>query len=262
MTGPFAWLRILYRLPWLLLHLLVGTPFTVLCQGRAGRAIPCGTRRLDEVVLTWWARTVCRIFGLRRQISGSIQPGPVLVAANHISFLDIQLLHSVASMGFVAKAEIGNWPLLGRMAEAGGTVFHRRGSHDSASDVAAQMQDRLTAGERVAIFPEGGILAGTGVKRFHARLFGAAIETGAPVQPAMLRYIRDGARYDDITFRPGEHFLANFLRLLIQPPCVAELQLLPLIDSRGRQRRELAEAAESAVRTAYEANPGSGLGKG
>jgi len=259
-TSPFAWLRILYRLPWLLLHLLVGTPLTVLCQSRTGHSIPCGARRLDEVMLTWWARTVCRIFGLRRQVFGSIRSGPVLVAANHISFLDIQVLHSVASMGFVAKAEIGRWPLLGRMAEAGGTVFHHRGSHDSASGVATQMQTRLAAGERVAIFPEGGILAGAGVKRFHARLFGAAIEAGAPVQPAMLRYVRDGVRYDAITFRPGEHFLANFLRLLIQPTCVAELQLLPIIDSRDRQRRELAEAAEAAVRAAFVSDPGAKLG--
>jgi 1-acyl-sn-glycerol-3-phosphate acyltransferase len=162
-------------------------------------------------------------------------------------------LHSLGPMGFVAKAEIDTWPLVGWMARAGETVFHRRGSHDSASDVLAAMTERLQAGGRIAIFPEGGILPGAGIKRFHARMFGAAISTGARVQPVMLRYSRGGESYGDITFRPGEHFLRNFLRLLAQRKCVAEVHLLDPFDAAGRQRRELAAAAETAVRAAFEA---------
>ena len=90
------------------------------------------------------------------------------------------------------------------------------------------------------------------MKRFHARLFAAAIETGSPVQPVMIRYRRDGRHYPDMTFLPGEHFIANFFRLLSQKRCVAELCILPLIDSSGMQRRDLAKASELAVRAAYE----------
>jgi len=111
----------------------------------------------------------------------------------------------------------------------------------------------LEAGERIAIFPEGGILHGSGVKRFHARMFGAAISTGAPVQPVMLRYSRAGALYEDITFRPNENFLANFLRLLMQPSGIAEVRFLPPLDSTGKRRRDLAEEAEAAVRDAFAA---------
>ena len=101
-------------------------------------------------------------------------------------------------------------------------------------------------------FPEGGILPGDGVKRFHARLFAAAIESGVPVQPVMIRYRRDGNHYPGMTFLPGEHFIANFFRLLRQRPCVAELSVLRLIDSNNRQRRDLATASEAAVRAAFE----------
>ena len=199
----------------------------------------------------WWSAMMCRIFGLRREASGRLQPGAQLIVANHISWIDIPLLHSFAAMGFVAKAEIGQWPVIGWLADLGNTVFHHRGSHDSASGVLTAMVTGLEAGERIAIFPEGGILHGPGVKRFHARLFGAAISTAAPVQPVMLRYSRAGALYEDITFRPNEHFLANFLRLLMQPPCVADVQFLPPLDSAGRRRRDLAEEAEAAVRQAF-----------
>ena len=195
----------------------------------------------------WWANGVCRIFGVRRKILGSFRPGPQLVAANHISWLDIEVLHSISTMGFVAKAEIETWPVAGWIAKVGDTVFHHRGSHDSSSSAAQALNQRLAEGRKVAIFPEGGVLPGHGVKRFHARLFAAAIDSQVPVQPVMVRYLRDGKPYPDITFLAGEHFGANLMRLLRQPACVAEVHILAEIPSLGRQRRELAAQAEAAV---------------
>jgi 1-acyl-sn-glycerol-3-phosphate acyltransferase len=247
-------LRLIYRLPFLLLHVCISTPVTVFCQNSAIRAVRLAGQPLGEMMACWWSRVVCHIFGIRRNLSGEFTPGAQLVAANHISWIDIVLLHSFTAMGFVAKAEIDNWPLLGVVARAGGSVFHQRGSHDSASGVAAAMATRLRENRKVAIFPEGGILPGEGVKRFHARLFAAAIETGVPVQAVMLRYLRDGSRYDEITFLPGEVFGINFLRLLMQKSCVADVRVLPLIHPTGRQRRQLAGEAEEAVRAAYESD--------
>jgi 1-acyl-sn-glycerol-3-phosphate acyltransferase len=248
LTGIF---RLGYRIPFLLIHLLIGTPVTVLSQGPRARSFLLGGQPLAERLSCWWSRIICRIFGIQRKLSGEFQPGAQLVVANHISWIDIALLHSFAAMGFVAKAEIDSWPLLGTLARAGQSVFHRRGSHDSASGVMAQMIARLEENRRVAIFPEGGILPGDGVKLFHARLFAAAIETQKPVQPVMLRYLREGSRYDDITFLPGENFMVNFIRLLMQKRCIADVQVLPLIDSAGKQRRQLASEAEIAVREAF-----------
>jgi 1-acyl-sn-glycerol-3-phosphate acyltransferase len=248
-----AYLRLLYRFPWFLLHLLIGTPITVLLQYPFGQRIRLGGRPLAETTLRAWGWMTCRIFGLRIRADGAFPPGAQLVAANHISWIDIPLLHSQSQLGFVAKAEIQGWPVIGYMARVGGTVFHRRGSHDSASGVAAVMGERLREGGKVAIFPEGGILPGHGIKRFHGRMFAAAIETGVPVQPVMVRYLRQGEYARDITFLPGEHFVGNFFRLMRQPPCIAEVAILPAIDPAGMQRRPLASAAESAVRAAFEA---------
>jgi len=244
--------RLCYRIPFFLVHLFISTPVTVLCQGPKLRSIQIAGRPLGEILSCWWSRMICRIFGIRRQLTGDFLPGAQLVVANHISWIDIAVLHSFTAMGFVAKAEIDGWPLLGTLARAGGSVFHRRGSHDSASGVAAAMTERLRENRKVAIFPEGGILPGLGVKLFHARLFAATIEAGTPVQPVMLRYLRAGSRYDDITFLPGENFLVNFLRLLMQKTCVADVRVLPLIETAGRQRRQLAGEAEQAVREAFD----------
>jgi 1-acyl-sn-glycerol-3-phosphate acyltransferase len=239
----------------LLVHLLIGLPLTMLSIGTPAGAIRIGARSLDIIMLNWWSGTTCSIFGLERNIQGKFQPGAQLIVSNHISWLDIQLLHSVSPMGFVAKAEIRNWKLAGRVATFGETVFHQRGSHDSSSGVSTLMVQRLQQGKKVAIFPEGGILPGDGVKRFHARMFAAAIETGLPVQPVMIRYLRDDRHYTGMTFLRGEHFMANLFRLLRQRRCIAEVSILPLIYPEGKQRRELANESETAVRAAFERGP-------
>jgi len=252
MTERLAIFRLTYRLPLLLLHLLIGTPVTVLCQTSPGRAIRVKGRPVSEWTSCWWSGVICFIFGLRVRVSGEFDKGAQLVVANHISWIDITLLHSIDAMGFVAKAEISRWPLVGSLARFGGVVFHQRGNHDSASGVATLMADRLREQRKVAIFPEGGILPGAEVKFFHARMFAAAIETGTPVQAVMLRYLRDGKLCGDVNFLPGEHFVANFFRLLTQKPCIADVHILAEISSAGKQRRQLAGQAETMVRAAYQ----------
>lgn len=247
--------RLLYRLPWLSLQLLIGLPLTLLSFLPPFTRLQFFGRSVNEILRAWWAGSICRIFGLRRRVSGRLAPGAQLIAANHISWIDIPVLHSLAAMGFVAKAEIERWPLAGPLARVGETVFHHRGSHDSARGVVDVMAERLRAGRKVAIFPEGGILPGPGIKRFHARLFAAVQATGAPVQPVMLRYLRSGVLDEDITFRPGERFAGNVLRLLGRPPCVVEVWILPPISPAELPRRELARRVQSAVEAAFASAP-------
>ena len=247
--------RLLYRIPWVLFHLLVALPLTLLSFLPFIRVFRVRGRPVNECMQLWWGTGVCRIFGVERKVIGSFPPGPQLVSANHISWLDIEVLHSISPMGFVAKAEIESWPIAGWVATFGETVFHHRGSHDSSSNAAQALNERLAEGRKVAIFAEGGILEGEGVKRFHARMFAAAIESRVPVQPVMLRYLRDGKPYPEVTFLPDEHFGANLFRLLRQRPCVAEVHILPEIPSEGRQRKELAAQAEEAVAAAFQSDP-------
>jgi 1-acyl-sn-glycerol-3-phosphate acyltransferase len=251
MTVTSGYWRLLYRVPWLLLHVVISLPLTMLSLSFPLRYLRIRQRPAGEYAQCWWSATTCRIFGLTCRVTGSVAPGAALVAANHISWLDIQVLHGVSPMGFVAKAEIGNWPLAGWIAGFGETIYHHRGSHDSASSVVEVMVQRLKAGRKVAIFAEGGILPGDGVKRFHARLFAAAIESEAPVQPVMLRYLRAGKLYPEITFLPHENFMQNFFRLLRQPSCIAEVCFAAPIEVQGKQRRELAGEAQAVVAMAF-----------
>ncbi len=62
------------------------------------------------------ARCWCWVFGIRIKVVGTPAKAPTLIAANHLSWLDIITIHSACAMGFVAKAEIEKWFLFSYMA--------------------------------------------------------------------------------------------------------------------------------------------------
>jgi 1-acyl-sn-glycerol-3-phosphate acyltransferase len=210
-----------------------------------------GSRKADGHAVRL-ARRLAWLYGVRVKVAGQPQSGPVLIAANHISWLDIPVLHSACAMGFVAKAEIDDWPVFRSIARTGGTIFHQRGNHDSAAGVTALMAQRLGEGRAVAIFPEGGILAGAPIRVFHARMFKAAVDAECPVQPVMVRYVRDGRIDTEVAFRVGESMAMNLCRQLARPTSVAEVCFLPVIGTAGQPRRLLAESAREAVVKCYE----------
>lgn len=231
--------------------LLILFPVLLLINSHRRRGTKEGDLKADEI----GARLSCRLvwfFGIRAQVRGTPAAAPVLIAANHVSWLDIPVLHTACAMGFVSKAEVERWPVFSYIARTGETIFHHRGSHDSASDVARLMTQRLKQGRRVAIFPEGGIKPGQSMRVFHARMFRAAVDAECEVQPVMLRYMRNGRRDGDVAFRPGESMLMNFIRMLAQPAAIADIKFLPPMDATGQPRRILADAARAAVMGSYD----------
>ncbi|MGA9573357.1 MAG: 1-acyl-sn-glycerol-3-phosphate acyltransferase [Lysobacterales bacterium] len=210
-----------------------------------------GSRKADAHAVRL-ANRLAWLFGIRVVVTGQPQSGPVLMAANHISWLDIPVLHSACAMGFVGKAEIESWPVFRNIARTGGTIFHQRGNHDSAAGVNSLMVQRLGEGRAVTIFPEGGIEAGVPIRIFHARMFKAAVDVGCPVQPVMVRYVRNGHIDTDVAFRVGESMAMNLCRQLARPKSVAEVHFLPVISAVDQPRRVLADGARAAVVGSYE----------
>ena len=244
---PMRPLRYLVRVPLIVLHLLVSLPLTLLTINTLGERVRTRSGEcLEHRAIRWWQATLMRLFGFRVVRHGEPLSGAALLVANHLSWLDITLIHSQRMAGFVAKAEIAGWPMVGWLATRGGTIFHRRGSTDSLASVAVQMVDRLARGEAVAVFPEGGTGPGDRVRTFHARIFQAAIDAGVPAQPVALQFVRDGVPTPDIAFRPGERFLPNVLRVLGEPATEAHVHFLEPVAPIANRRR-MAEAARARI---------------
>jgi 1-acyl-sn-glycerol-3-phosphate acyltransferase len=195
----------------------------------------------------WWSGALVRCFGFRVRRVGEPLPGAVMFVANHVSWLDIELMHSQRVMAFVAKEEISRWPLVGWLATRAGTIYHRRGSTHSLGAVQEQMVDRLRSGMAVGIFPEGGTGPGDRVRTFHARIFQAAVETKVPVQPVGLCYGHGKTMDLSVPFAPKENFLSNFLRLLGGPSLDATVYFLEPVPLSEEGRRQTAEAARQRI---------------
>lgn len=244
------WLRYGVRVPLLMWHIVVHLPLTLLLITPLGERVRIGDEHLRHRAVRWWSHGLMRIFGFRVVRVGQPHAGSALVVANHLSWLDIELIHSQRAVEFVAKAEIARWPLVGWLARRAGTIYHRRGSTESLASVAQMMVERLQNGAQVGVFPEGGTTDGRSVRVFHARIFQTAVEANVPVQPVALRYLRNGRPNPAVPFLDGENFFVNFVRLLGEPAMVAEVHFLEPLAPNADGRRRLAQAARSRIMTA------------
>lgn len=241
-------LRYLIRVPLLLWHVLVHLPLTLLLLTPLTAGLRIGDESLEHRIIRAWSAGLLRVFGFRLRRVGTPLPDAAMFVANHVSWIDISLLHSQRMMGFVAKREISNWPLIGWLAARGETIFHHRGNTESLGGVLHEMLARLRAGRSVGVFPEGGTRGGGEVGPFHARIFLAAVEAGVPVQPVALRYGENGDAQRTVAFGPRESFLANFLRLLGEPPRRAEVHFLtPIGPGETDGRRRIADLARQRI---------------
>jgi 1-acyl-sn-glycerol-3-phosphate acyltransferase len=212
--------------------------------------LPFGAPRPGTVggaLIRGWSRGFLREFGVRVRRAGEPLVDPVMFVANHGSWMDISVLHTQREAGFVAKAEISRWPLVSWMARRGGTIFHERGSTHSLGAVMTVMSERLRSGFSVAAFPEGGTAPAGTLKVFHARIFQAALDAEAPVQPVAIRYLRDDRPWHGVGFRPGESFVGNLWRMLGERRIVAEVHFLEPVVNTEQGRRRMADTARARI---------------
>jgi lyso-ornithine lipid O-acyltransferase len=153
------------------------------------------TRRLIPV---GYHRAVCALLGIRIRVIGQrTRARPLLLVANHSSWLDVPVITAVAPVVFVAKREVASWPLLGLLAKLQRSVFVDRERRHKTLEVNAQIAQRLAAGDPVVLFGEGTSSDGNRVLPFRTALIGAARDAlaaatpggGVMIQPLSIAYV-------------------------------------------------------------------------
>lgn len=197
-----------------------------------------------------WLRRLMRIMGIRFVIHGAPVPGGQMIVCNHVSWIDIPLVGAALTSRFVAKSDIQQWPMIGFIARAIGTFFIRRGPGGS-KPLLEKLKPHLADSGSVVIFPEGTTTDGRDVLPFHPRLFQAAIDCDAAVQPVALRYGLTRQGEDIAPFIGDDTLFAHVVRLLRSPGLTAELIYCPpLLPAQFSDRFAMAAAAEQAIRHA------------
>ena len=137
-----------------------------------------------------WAAQLLRIWDIGLEVRGQpVLTGPALMVCNHISWLDILVIHATRHCRFVSKSELREWPLIGTLATGAGTLYIERESRKDALRMVKEMARALMAGDVLAVFPEGTTGDGFDMLPFHANLIQSAIDADAPVQPLALQFV-------------------------------------------------------------------------
>lgn len=245
-------LRRALRMPVVVSHVLVGVVVVVAAAAWdrwRGHALHHGVARSMQV---FWSRSVLRLLGARLHCQGaSPAPPPALVVSNHLSWMDILVIAGQWPVSFVSKSEVRKWPGIGLAATALGTLYIDRGARNASAQANAVMAERLSEGHYVVLFPEGTTSIGEGLLPFRPRLFQAALDTDATVQPVTLRY-RDanGERSAAAPFVRDEPLMRHVWRLAGEPRTDCYVDVCRAIPVAGQLRRELAAASRSAMASA------------
>jgi len=154
--------------------------------------------QLRRKIPATYHRLVCRLIGVRIHVVGApAKERPLLITANHSSWLDIPVITAATSVVFIAKREVNTWPMIGLLARLQRSIFVDRERRQKTGEATAEIAQRLTDGDAVVLFAEGTSSDGNRVLPFRSALLGAARETlaGADhlgqtlVQPLSIAYV-------------------------------------------------------------------------
>lgn len=213
---------------------------------------PRASRERRRALHGWWSHKLVRVLGLQTRVEG---PAPhagevgTMIAANHVSWLDVFFVSSIWPTRFIAKSEIRDWPVAGWIAERAGTLFVRRTRRRDTSRINEMVHGALAGGDSVGLFPEGTTTLGDRLLRFHSSLFEPAVANNAHVHPVAIRYEHgDGSlcramAYDDLSFMQSLGLIAR------QRHVVARLMFAEPVHALGLTRREVARIAQTRIAT-------------
>ena len=223
--------------------------------------------RLARAFPHWYHRQLCRLLGVTIHTHGAVaEDRPVLLVSNHISWLDIPVLSTLAQVSFVAKSEVSSWPFISWLAKLQGTLFINRENRLSAGASAREIMARLRDGDHIVIFAEGTSSDGNCVLPFRTSLFAAAkprgldahaLQHGIYVQSVSIAYTRQQGlalcrRGRPIVAWYGDMDIASHAwELLKRGPLDVSVRIGPPVELEAfKDRKALAHHTEREVRGA------------
>ncbi|HZP85467.1 MAG TPA: lysophospholipid acyltransferase family protein [Burkholderiales bacterium] len=204
-------------------------------------------------IIRWWSSRILAILNVRIHVKGSVPRGrkPVVIVANHVSWLDVWVILAVCPLRFVAKSDIRHWPLAGWLVAHAGTVFIERTRRHDTARINTLIGDVLRRGERIGLFPEGTTTDGSHLRPFHASLFQPALSVSATVVAAAIRYPkRDGSPNLDIAYTGNRSLLESLRLILRQPVLRVDLMFAGSTEASGKTRHDLARETRALIASA------------
>jgi 1-acyl-sn-glycerol-3-phosphate acyltransferase len=176
------------------------------------RGDPVALRRERAYFLRDLFGRVAALHGIAISGEGPWPLGPVLLASNHVSYLDPIVVGGLVPCVPISKVDVSSWPVIGGFARDLGVLFVERGNGHSGMRTLRDAARALADGVSVLNFPEGTTTRGDRVLRFREGLFAVARSAGVPVVPVAVSY--DPA---ELAWVDAQTFVPHYLRLAGAP---------------------------------------------
>ncbi|MCU0952191.1 MAG: 1-acyl-sn-glycerol-3-phosphate acyltransferase [Burkholderiaceae bacterium] len=218
-------------------------------------------------IIRRWSALLMRVCGVRvRTVNAGASLPPALAATgmrpggpgrllliNHISWIDIFGINAAMPARFVAKAEIGAWPVMGTLVTLAGTLYIERGRRHAVHAMNVKVREKLAAGESVAVFAEGTTTDGATLLPFHSNLIAPAVEAGCEVWPVALRYTQRGVPSQAAAFIGEMTLVESMWRIVSAWGLELEVAFLPPVATAAADgqpaptRHQIAQAARASI---------------
>lgn len=215
-------------------------------------------RHLRDLLIMKGFALFLRIARLELHVKGRIdQARPLLLVSNHVSYMDIPIIASLAPVRFTPKSEIANWPVIGFFCRVSECVFIDRKISSTGRNKHA-LEKAFRKKQLISLFAEGTTGDGKRILPFRSSYFSLAMNGGAgasiPVQPATLRYTRvngipvDSVLMPKIAWYGDMYLLPHILEFLKLGKVRAELTFHEVLEeSNFSSRKDMAAHCQKVV---------------
>ncbi len=146
------------------------------------KIINCHTR------FFFWLFRINTKYKMLQKTDNSNQTIGNMFIANHISWIDILIMMGLYHIRFIAKAELKNWPIFGKVMVKYGTIFVKQSRHELKT-INSKIEKNLLEGNSLVVFPEGETTDGKTVYQFKSAIFQVAIDSKCNMIPVVINYL-------------------------------------------------------------------------
>jgi 1-acyl-sn-glycerol-3-phosphate acyltransferase len=138
-----------------------------------------------------WARAFVRALGVDlrlHQKNLKALPRRYILIANHPSAFEDVGIPALFDVVSLAKVQVADWFVVGRISRAAGTLYVDRDDPESRDQAIEVMVNTVNAGQNICLYPEGGCKGRRLFHEFKSGAFEVSIRTGIPILPVFLHY--------------------------------------------------------------------------
>lgn len=138
-----------------------------------------------------WCRSFIRALGLKliiHQKNIKAIPEQYVLISNHPSAVEDIAVPALYPVHSLAKIEVKDWFIVGRINKVAGTLYVDREDPESRKNTVENMLAAVMQGKNIALYPEGGCTGRRITKEFKRGAFELSMRSGIPVLPILIYY--------------------------------------------------------------------------